>query len=61
MSVQVSYKKQTLFTILFLLVVYFVAEAAIQTYNLYNPNCKFMNSEVFSDVDYDLQKKNLFR
>ncbi len=57
MSVQVSYKKQTLFTVLFLLVVYFVAEAAIQTYNLYNPNCKFMNSEVFSDVDYDLQKK----
>ena len=60
MSVQVSYKKQVMFSLLFLLAIYFAGEVAIQTYNFYFPNCRFMNSDVFSDVDYELQKKICF-
>ena len=60
MSVQVSYRKQVIFGILFLIIIYFGSEVVIQTYNYYFPNCNFMNSEVFDDVDKDLQRQICF-
>ena len=57
MSVQISYKKQTLFGLMLILLIFFIVEASIQIYNFYNPSCKFMDSEVFATVDNELKRK----
>ena len=60
MSVVVSYKKQLVFGLLFLLIIYFVSEVVVQTYNFYFPHCKFMDSEIYADVNIDLKRKICF-
>ena len=53
MSVQVSYKKQISFFILFFLVLLASIEITFRVYDFYNPNCRFLNSEVFSNIDFE--------
>jgi len=55
MSVQVSYKKQTVFFMLSILIILSVVEFTIRIYDYYNPNCNFVNSDVFADVDDNLK------
>jgi len=51
MSVQVSYKKQFVLGILFLLVVLVVVEGIVRIYENFNPGCKFIGSDVFENTD----------
>lgn len=60
MSVQISYKKQTVFFILLILISLSVLEITIRIYDFYYPNCDLLNSEVFDDIDHNL-KKNICR
>ena len=53
MSVQISYKKQISFFILFFLVLLASIEITFRVYDFYNPNCRFLDSEVFSQMDFD--------
>jgi len=55
MSVQISYKKQTVFFLIFILIVLSVLEITIRIYDYYNPNCNFVNSDVFDEVDENLK------
>ena len=56
MSVQVSYKKQTIFGILLILIMIISVEGVLRAYDFQHPNCKITNSNVFSDVDEDLKR-----
>ena len=55
MSVQISYKKQTMFFIISILVVLTALELTIRIYDYYDPNCNFVNSDVFTEVDENLK------
>lgn len=55
MSVQVSYKKQTMFFILSILIILSAIEITIRIYDYYDPNCNFVNSNVFAKVDDNLK------
>lgn len=52
MSVQVSYKKQVIFGIMFLLIILIVVEGIARVYEFYEPpNCILLNSDSYKDVD----------
>ena len=55
MSVQVSYKKQTIFFIILIFIFLSAIEITIRIYDFYNPNCNFVNSDVFAEVDDELK------
>ena len=57
MSVQISYKKQTLFGLMFILLIFFIAEISIQSYNYFYPSCKFTDSDVFANVEEEIKRK----
>ena len=57
MSVQISYKKQTLFGLMFILLIFFIAEISIQSYNYFSPSCKFTDSDVFANVEEEIKRK----
>jgi lysophospholipase L1-like esterase len=56
MSAQVSYKKQITFGILLLIIILLVFEGALRIYDYYNPNCNFISSDVYSDIDNELKR-----
>lgn len=56
MSVIVSYKKQFLLGAILLLLIIAVIEGIVRIYDYYNPNCQFIKSEVFRNVDFDLKR-----
>ena len=58
MSVQVSYKKQTMLGIFLILILLFSIEIFLRAYNYSYPNCQFIESEVFEDFSFE-QKRNL--
>jgi len=51
MSVQVSYKKQFVLGIFFLIVILVVIEGIVRIYENFNPGCKFIGSDVFQNTD----------
>ena len=55
MSVQVSYKKQIAFFIILGIIFLAVVEITIRIYDYNFPNCRFLESEVFGDIDHDLR------
>lgn len=55
MSVQVSYKKQTVFFILLILISLSIIEITIRVYDFYYPQCNFLDSDVFDNVSHDLK------
>jgi len=55
MSVNVSYKKQSLFGILYLVIILIIIEGAIQVLEINdNENCLFVESDVYENVGKDL-------
>ena len=56
MSVQVSYKKQTILGFLLILILIISVEGVLRAYDFQYPNCKITNSDVFSDFDEDLKR-----
>ena len=57
LSVVVSYKKQFLLGVLLLFVIIIAIEGIVRTYDHYNPNCMFISSDVFQDMDSDLKRE----
>jgi len=57
MSVQVSYKKQFLLGIMFLLVIIMIVEGIARTFETHFPNCVFLDEEAFKDTDYYLVRQ----
>ena len=60
MSMQVSYKKQVLFGILLCLMVIFIIEGILRSYDYFYPSCSFFDSEVFAEFSNDLKRKICF-
>ena len=56
MSVQVSYKKQTLFFILLFFVLLGTVEISSRIYEQVVPNCVFLNSDATNHIDFNLKK-----
>jgi len=56
MSVQVSYKKQITFFILLILISLTIFEIVVRVYDHSFPNCSFLQSEVYDDVNNELKK-----
>ena len=57
MSVQVSYKRQFVFGIIFLLIILFAIEGLLRIYDYYNYQCSFMESNIYKELDYSKQKQ----
>ena len=51
MSVQVSYKKQFVLGIFFLIVILVVIEGIVRIYENFDPGCKFIDTDVFQNTD----------
>jgi len=56
MSVQVSYKKQTILGLLLILIMIVSVEGILRVYDYQFPNCMMTNSDVFSDFDENLKR-----
>ena len=56
MSVQVSYKKQTLFGIILLLCVFSIVETGSRFYEFFLQDCKLENAQTLSEYDYLLKR-----
>ena len=52
MSVQVSYSKQFTLGIFFLIILFAALEGSSRTYELFNPDCTFLEKDAFEKVDY---------
>ena len=57
MSVQVSYKKQTLLGVLLLLILFLSIELIMKTYDFFQPNCIFMESQTHINLDAEQKRK----
>jgi len=57
MSVQVSYKKQTVFFILLILIILSVLEVILRIYEDVTPECKFVGKDALNKLDLKLQKQ----
>lgn len=56
MSIQVSCKKQVLFFILLLIVIFSVLEVILRLYEIQNGSCVFSNKQVFQNIPVGLAK-----
>lgn len=52
MSVQVSYSKQFTLGIFFLIILFAALEGSARTYEIFNPDCTFLEKDAFEKVDY---------
>ncbi len=59
MSVQVSYKKQITFWILFACIIVLVVEPIVRTYDYIFPNCTFLDSDVFENIKNEALKRDV--
>jgi lysophospholipase L1-like esterase len=57
MSVQVSYKKQWLFGIILVLILLSSIEVSMKIYDFYSPNCKFIESDVFNKLSFEVKRQ----
>ncbi len=55
MSVQVSYNKQFLIMMMFLIIILSLLETSARIYDFFNPECNFMVNEVSKNLDYGLK------
>jgi len=55
MSVQVSYKKQIIFGIFLLIILFAITEGVSRTFEIVNPPCHFNNNKVFQGTPFILQ------
>lgn len=56
MSVQISYKKQVLFFILLLVIIFSSLEGILRLYELQNGSCVFSNKQVFQNISVELAR-----
>lgn len=56
MSIQVSYKKQIVVGIIMLIIVISVVEVLSRLYEIFNPDCTFLNKDAFKKIDYFLTR-----
>ena len=57
MSLQVSYKKQFLLLLMGILIILSVLEISSRLYEIFNPECFFLNSDATKKIDFELRKK----
>ena len=57
MSVRVSYKKQFLLGLMFLLVIIMIAEGISRTIEIHFPKCDFLDQDAFKDTNYYLVRQ----
>ena len=57
MHVQVSYKKQFVFGIIFLIVILSAVEGLLRIDDYFNNQCIFMQSDIYPEMDYGKQKQ----
>ena len=57
MSVQISYKKQFLIYVLLLLVLLAAVEIILRAYDYFEPNCRFIESDVYDKISFDLKRE----
>ena len=57
MSVQISYKKQTLFGFLLVLCFLSVVEIGMRVYDYAYPNCQFIDSDVFNQISFEQKRE----
>lgn len=57
MSVQISYKKQALFSVILAVIILLVIEVILQTYDFYTVSCSIMESDIYKDMSYYSQKQ----
>lgn len=57
MSVQVSYRKQFVLSILLFLVLLSAIEIILRVYDHYDPNCRFIESSVYAEISFDLKRE----
>jgi lysophospholipase L1-like esterase len=60
MSVQVSYKKQTIFFIILIILTLVLVEGLVRNLNAVSTPCSFIENELFSDYDYFAKKDMCF-
>ena len=58
MSVQVSYKKQFVFGFILVLIILSVIEIGMKIYDYYEPNCRFIESDVYIGMSFE-QKRDI--
>ena len=56
MSVEVSYKKQGLILVLGLLILLSAVEIIFRGYDYFEPNCRFIESDVYAEMSFDLKR-----
>ena len=56
MSVEVSYNKQFLLGLIFVILILLVMEVGIKTYEFFTPPCEFMNADVFNQMDFGVKR-----
>ena len=56
MSVEVSYKKQGLILVLGLLILLSAVEIIFRGYDYFEPNCRFIESDVYAEISFDLKR-----
>ena len=57
MSVQVSYKKQFLFGFILVMVILSSIEISARVFDYYNPNCRFIESDVYEGLSFDIKRQ----
>jgi lysophospholipase L1-like esterase len=57
MSIQVSYKKQGLFGIILVIILLSSIEVSMKIYDFYSPNCKFIESDVFNKLSFEIKRQ----
>ena len=56
MSVEVSYNKQFLLGLIFIIIILIVIEIGIKTYEFIFPSCEFIDADVFAEVDFGIKR-----
>ncbi len=57
MSIQISYKKQTLFFLLLLITVLIIFEGGARIYEYFEPDCFLIGADAMKNIDSNLQKE----
>ena len=57
MSVNVSYKKQSLFLIISIIILFAVVESSARFYEFFIQDCNLENSETLNNIDYFMKRQ----
>ena len=58
MSMQVSYKKQALLFLIFIIIIFIVVEGIVRTFDVFSTTCNFVDNEIFNSYDM-IEKKQM--